>query len=829
MTADFRLAAPAVSAWLAGLVLIALPRLAAQYAAGLLGLAAVALLAVILIRRARRPGADASTGMASRVQTRRETVGITLALAAASAALIGAVVSGSGEARFPADVRTAAENRSLVTATLTVWSSPVVEPAFGASARRPAVTAQNPASSATGERLRFRAVLSALDGGFDRGAHASRLSVPVVAFTAMPAGGALPHIGAEIRVEGVLVATDAGDAAAALFFGRSPPVAVTAPPQWLSWANELRDGFSAIAAGLPGAGGEMLPGLAIGDTAAVSGELDAAMKASSLSHLTAVSGANCAVVIAGIMLLGRQLGLRRRWRILLALGALSGFVVLVTPEPSVLRSAVMASVVLMVGGLGRPSRGVPTLCLVVIGLLVADPWLARNYGFALSVLATAGLLLLAAPLTRLLARWMPVALAAVIAIPLAAQLACQPVLVLLNPTLALYGVPANLVAAPAAPIATVIGLLACLLGPWLPAVAGVVAQVAWLPSAWIAAVAQTVASLPGNRLPWLDGVAGVVLIAAVTALALALLLGRRTRGAAWWPVAAAAVLLIVTGGYLGSLLGTQIGRTAGFPADWQIAACDIGQGDAVLVRDGTHVALIDVGPEPAALAACLSELGIDRIELLVLSHYDLDHIGGVEAVLGRVDHALVGAPENDDDIWLHERLLAGGATVTESSWGDIGSLGRLRWEVLWPDGRDGTQPVGNAGSITVSFDGLGIRSIFLGDLGEEAQDAMVAVAQPGTVDVVKVAHHGSADQSAELYRRLHATVGLISVGADNGYGHPTKRLLDLLAASGTTAMRTDLQGLTVVAPATQGDGALTVWTERRARPEGLSAAPTRLE
>ncbi|TFB53649.1 ComEC/Rec2 family competence protein [Cryobacterium tagatosivorans] len=527
-----------------------------------------------------------------------------------------------------------------------------------------------------------------------------------------------------------------------------------------------------------------------------------------------MSGANCAVVIASIMLLGGALRLRRGLRIGLSLAVLAGFVTLVTPEPSVLRAGVMASVVLLSIGIGRPGGGVPALALVVIVLLAADPWLSRNYGFALSVLATAGLLLLAGPLTRALSRWMPSGLAALVSIPLAAQLACQPVLVLLSPSLPLYGVPANLLAAPAAPLATVVGLLGCLLLPGVPWLAGAFLGAAWLPAAWIAAVARTTAALPGSRLPWLGGAVGLAGVVLLTLLFLFLILPRAAAPGGWRRTAALAVLLGSLGAYSGSLVGTGVGRAAAFPDDWQIAACDIGQGDAVVVRDRDRYALVDVGPDPKPMAECLRTLGIDRIDLLVLTHYDLDHIGGIDAVLGRVDTALVGIPENDQDRRLHERLAEGGALVRQSARGDTGVLGGLRWEILWPVRGSPVMQVGNPGSVTIGFDGRGIRSLFLGDLGEEAQDAMWRASKPAPLDVVKVAHHGSADQSARLYARLRATVGLIGVGADNGYGHPTDALLDILAGVGTTAFRTDLRGMVVVAPAAERGGALTVWTEK---------------
>ena len=761
---------------------------------------------------------------------------------------MASVVGVSAPQRLPDVVRAAAEQRDAVVADLTVVSAP--EPA----------TSLGSAGAAFTDRVRFRATLSGV--GADTSAVPSAtarnadsrgaLTVPVVVFAVRPETGEL-RIGATVRLAGNLRLTDPGDAASALLFGRGPPQVIVDPPGWLAFFGDLRARFTEAASALPGDGGDLLPGLAIGDTAAVTAPLDAAMKTSSLSHLTAVSGANCAIVIAAIMVLGGYLRLRRPWRIALSLLALLGFVVLVTPEPSVLRSSVMATLTLLAIGVGRPGRGVPTLSLSVIVLLGLDPWLARNYGFVLSVLATGGLLLLSGPLGRVLSRWMPPPLAAVIAIPVAAQLACQPVLVLLTPTLPLYGVPANLLAAPAAPVATVVGLLACLLLPVLPPVGTGLMYLAWLPSGWIAAVAQTTAALPLTTLPWLGGLPGSLAIAAVTAAALALLLTdsgqERTPAVApvpqpaapqplWpqslspqspirrpvpsrrsprapWRTATLALLIVGFGLYAGVLIGAGVGRALAFPSDWQIAACDIGQGDAVVVRNVdplgvSRFALVDVGPDPVSLRACLDTLGIDRISLLLLTHYDLDHIGGIDTVIGRVDVALVGEPENTQDEALHTRLTGGGATVRQAARGDTGTLGDLRWHIYWPVRGSTLMQMGNDGSVTMGFDGRGIRSIFLGDLGEDSQQALRAEGMLPPVDVVKVAHHGSGDQSAQFYADLQARVGIISVGADNGYGHPTASVLDLLAASGTEVLRTDRQGMVVIA-ASHGD--LRVWTE----------------
>jgi competence protein ComEC len=584
----------------------------------------------------------------------------------------------------------------------------------------------------------------------------------------------------------------------------------------LGWTEVLRREFADRAAALPGDGGALLPGLAIGDVNAVSSDLDSAMKASSLSHLTAVSGANCAVVIGIVMTIAAALGLRRPVRVALALVALTGFVMLVTPGPSVLRAAVMAAIVVFSYSVGRPGRGVPALAAAVLVLLVADPWIARSYGFTLSVFATAGLLMLAPPLAARFALIMPRPLAFAIAVPVAAQLACQPIVILLNPAVPLFGIAANLLAEPAAALAAIGGLVSCVLLPWLPGLGGAAAQFAWIPSAWIAAVARVCADLPASQLAWPGGLVGLALIVGLGTAALILVFRRGILR-----VAAGLVIGLFLASYLGTAVGSDVVRKLSMPSDWQVGACDIGQGDAILLRDGDKHGLIDVGPDPQPLTECLDRLGIARIDLLVLSHYDLDHVGGVEAVVGRVGTALVGPAATQQDRRILERLEQGGAEIHFAAAGDSGKLGRLDWRVLWPQADSRVMQTGNEGSVTLGVDGRGISSVFLGDLDERAQDALLATHAVAAVDVVKVAHHGSADQSESLYRVLAARLGLISVGADNDYGHPTARLLGILAATGTTPARTDIEGMLLVSA--DASGVLQLWTEREA-PNPVKAA-----
>ncbi|RZU65449.1 competence protein ComEC [Microterricola gilva] len=778
---------PAATAWAAAL----LATNVAAWSIALVGWGAAATalgLALALRRRTVLPRARSALPL--------------LALCLSVLALVGTAVAVQAPQRQPGVLLDAAEHGRPVTLRGTVMSTPERQPSPFSLA------------GAGSEVRRVRFALRAESVQFGARPPEPLRGVPVQLFAELAADSAPPEIGSAVRATVRLQTNGSGEPSAFLTFATEPLVLEAPPPWYLAWAVALRSEFREAAARLPGDGGALLPGLAIGDTSAVSVGLDGAMTTSSLSHLTAVSGANCAVVVAAAILLGAALRLSMRLRVALSLVVLLGFVVVVTPEPSVLRAGLMAVIVLLGLASGRPGGGVPALGAAVVVLLSLDPWLAASYGFALSVLATVGLLLLTAPLAAVLGRWMPRGLALALAIPLAAQLACQPVLVLLSPTVSLLGVPANLLAGPAAPIATLLGLLACLLLPILPSLGFAVAQIAWLPAAFIAAVARTVAGMPGARAPWLDGLLGALLLAAATALALWLLLRRPARSRRGAAVLATAALLALAGAYGGMLLGTGVVRSLSRPADWQIALCDVGQGDAVLIRDGDQTALIDTGPEPAPLAGCLATLGVERIDLLVLTHYDLDHIGGLTALDGIVDTALVGPSSRPRD----ERLLAplhdSGVPVQVAQRGQRGTLGGLRWRVLWPAETEGELSTGNPGSVVLETEGAGIRALFLADLGEESERALLALERPGPVDVVKVAHHGSSDQHGELYEQLAARVGLIGVGVDNGYGHPSAALLAMLRQSNTHGYRSDRNGLVLVAPTRDGSGALRVWTER---------------
>lgn len=749
---DLRTAVLAVALWGAALLLVHLPELAAPA----LGIGAG--IAVLLVA-ARRRGAGL----------------LVLGL------LCGAGLAATVWAAQPARETLAGEDGHVIEALIEVSSS---------------------ASTGSDGRLWFDAQTEEIGPP----GHPQRLGAPV-RVGIEPIEGA--DLGATLRVTGQGKRTDAGERAALVIFGTRAEV--THPASGIfAVAAGVRADFIERAGRLPEPGAGLLPGLAVGDTRAVSEEVNAAMLASGLSHLTAVSGANCAIVVAAVFWLVSLLGGARWLRVVLSLLALGAFVVLVTPEPSVVRASVMAALAMLTVLLGRPSAGLAMLSLAVCGLLIADPWLAATPGFALSAAATGALLLLSRPLLRGLGRWMPQPLALALSVPLAAQLVCGPIVALFSDTQSVIGVVANLLAAPAAPIATVIGLLACLTAP-VPILADLLAAAAWLPAAWIETTAIVTSAMPGATAAVPAGLPAA-LVVGILSIALTLLLvrprSRRLR------VSAAAVVVIAVAVAASRMLLTGPLAPMTTSGDWTIAACDIGQGDAVMIRSEGRIALVDTGADPEALARCLAQTGTGRIDLLVLTHFDLDHVGAAASLAGRVATVLHGPVAEPADQRILDRLASGGASIREGAAGLRGTLGGAEWRLIWPPRDSAAFPTGNDASLVVDIAGGGVpRMLMLGDLSAAPQRQLLASGRVrGDYAVVKVAHHGSRDQEPALYAEVAAPVAVISVGEDNDYGHPRKETLTLLKAAGSRTLRTDQRGLVLLG---QRDGRLVIRTERQ--------------
>ncbi|HWG94718.1 MAG TPA: ComEC/Rec2 family competence protein [Mycobacteriales bacterium] len=621
-----------------------------------------------------------------------------------------------------------------------------------------------------------------------------------------------------VRAEGRLRPAEKGDDVAVVVSGRGPPEVLAPPSAVHRVAGRLRAGLQEAVAPLPPAERGLLPGLVLGDTSRLDDDVREDLRTVGLTHLTAVSGTNVSIVVGAVLLLAVHTGLPLRWRPVVAGLALGGFVVLARPDPSVLRAAVMGAVGLLALATGTRRAALPALCTAVLVLLLVDPDLAGAPGFALSVLATAGLLVLAPPWTRAMSRRLPLPLAAAVAVPAAAQAACGPVVVALSDGLGVLTVPANLLAAPAVAPATVAGVLAAVAHPVLPLLAQGLAWLGWAPTAWLVLVGRVGADVPGATVPWPDGVPGSLLLAAVTALVLPALTRPRLRTG----------LLAATTGVVVSSAGVHLAAPAWPPAGWVAVACDVGQGDALVLSAAPGAAVVvDAGPDPAAVDGCLRRLGVDRVPALVLSHLHADHAAGLSGVLrgrrvGVVVTGPVDEPEEQRDR-LDEAAARAGVPVERPGLGEVRAAGRVRWQVLGPArAYRGTRSDPNNASLVLRAEVAGVRLLLTGDVEPEAQRDLLERGVDVRADVLKTPHHGSAHQSPEFLQAVGARLALTSVGADNTYGHPSELTLAVLSARGAASLRTDVHG--DVAVVVRGGRLLAVPRRGGAEPPGPAQA-----
>ena len=608
--------------------------------------------------------------------------------------------------------------------------------------------------------------------------------------------------------------------AAALRVEGTGPPEITGPPTRVQrTAGELRAGLRAATEGLAPDARALLPGLVVGDTSRVPPELHDAFTATDLTHLLAVSGSNLTIVLAlligpaGLAMRAERRGLAPRLRISLRSTALLGgvltlgFVVLCRPEPSVLRAAACGLITLLALGTGRRRTLIPALAAAVLLLVLYDPWLARSYGFLLSVLATGALLTIgprwSAALRR---RGVPARLAEALAATGAAQAVCAPVVAVFAARVSLVAVPCNLVAELAVAPATVLGFAALAVAPLAMPVAEALARCAGWPAGWIASVARTGAALPGAEAAWPGGWWGGLTLAVLTVLVL--LAVRRIQHHPWTAAACAVLLLLAV------LRPPPFTRfvTGWPPPGWTFAMCDVGQGDTAVLAAGDRTAVVvDAGPDPAPADRCLRALGVTRVPLLLLTHFHADHVAGLPGVLrgravGEIQTTTSEEPP-EQAAFVRRTAAAARVPVVRAVPGEQRRVGPLTWRVLWPRAEPGaTVPAGpatvepNDSSVTLFVRiARGPSLLLLGDLEPPAQRGLLRVypALP-RADVLKVAHHGSPFQDPGLLHQVRPRLALISVGRDNSYGHPAPRTVDALRAGGATVLRTDTDGAIAV-------------------------------
>ena len=738
---DLRAAAVGVVAWLSALGAFALP--------SWVGL--VLLLTAVggLVHRWRR-----GRPVATRVGW----------LVAAAAVGASALLHVESVGRTP--VQELAAQRAAVHGTVVVRSDPV----RGHGRRAPSV--------------HFRATVLEL---WARGRHV-RLRAPVMVL----AGGdwSQVRLDSRLRVAGRLDRSS-GPELAAVLIARGPPVVLSRPGRLLSAVDRVRAGIREAVAPRSPAPRALVPALVDGDDGGLADDVAADFRTAGLTHLLAVSGTNLTLIVGFLLVVARWCRVRAHVLLVVGLLGVVGFVLLARTEPSVLRAAVMGSVALVGLGVQGRERGPRALGVAVLVLLLVDPWLSRSAGFALSVCATAGILVLGPPWRDALSRWLPRWAAEAVAVPLAAQLACTPLVAGISGQVSLVAVGANLVVAWAVGPATVLGLLGGLFALlWVPLGQLVAAPAAWC-ATWIVAVARTSAGLPVAALAWSPGwvsLGVLTVLCGVLALGLGAALARRG-------------VVLGCSGLLLVVLLVPLPTPGWPPSGWVLVACDVGQGDGLVLDVGAGGAVVvDAGPDPRLMDHCLDRLGVRAVPVVVVTHFHADHVDGLAGVLagrrvGRIETSPVSDPEGGARL-VRTVAERAGVPVRVVAYGESTVVGPVRWQVLGPvrtHYADSDSPPNDA-SVVLLVEVRGIRLLLMGDEERPSQADLRRTTTGLRADVLKVAHHGSSKQDADLVGGLGARLAVISVGVDNDYGHPAPSTLQLLREAGMQVRRTDLDG-----------------------------------
>jgi competence protein ComEC len=547
----------------------------------------------------------------------------------------------------------------------------------------------------------------------------------------------------------------------------------------------------AIAPGLTGERRAVLVGIVLGEDEGLSDELRDSFKASGLYHLLAVSGQNITFLALSVLGLAWLLGIPRLAAEVVAIAAIAAYVLAVGWQPSVVRAGVAGGLASLAWLLSRPRDRWHFLSLGAAVLLAWTPASLLEPGFQLSFAAVGSIFLLL-PRLRLALEGYPLTdwLRDALAVSTACGAATAPILWFQFGSVPVYSLLANVLVTLAIGPLLGLALVGSLLEPLLPSAALALALLNGWIAAYITACARLVGGLPFARIG--SGAAVCVLLGTPLALLALQRLPRWRRPAA---IACAATLVP-------ALLVWQLFPRAKLPppTGLRITFLDVGQGDAALLQVPEGAILVDQGPPEAKVAQQLRGLGVRRLAAVVLTHPQRDHIGGAEDVIRRLIVDRVLDPRLAVSGPYERAALAAaakrGVEVDETRAGAAFRLGRLRIRVLWPD---------RPGSPTEDPNRLPI--VLLASYGEvdalltaDAETDVTARLLARHVEILKVAHHGSADPGlADELRELRPTVAVISCGLGNDYGHPRASTVAALEASpGLSLFRTDRDGQVVV-------------------------------
>ncbi len=500
-------------------------------------------------------------------------------------------------------------------------------------------------------------------------------------------------------------------------------------------------------------------GLLMGDTDRIPASHMENLRRAGLAHFVAVSGSNVALFLGVLWVLGAPLAIHPRARACLGFVGLAVFVVMTRWEPSVVRASVMAAVPLTGGLLGVPVDPWMALGVAVTVLVLFSADLLTSVGFILSVAATAGVLVGVVAVRQRSPRWLWTTLGATVG----AQLAVAPIILTVFGTMPLVAPLANLVAAPLVALTTLVALVSVVV-PF-----GGLDAAARMGSAAILEVASIAADGPQLSAMGTIGAAAVGMLAAV----------RRSR-----PLGLAAVVVIL-------MASTTTAPT--WPTEATLVALAVGQGDSILLQDPSgRAVLVDGGRRPDVLDRALRRHRVRSLDVVVVTHGDADHSGGLGELLGAMDVGELWMPAFSVDETLDELALVAvdnEVPVRRVAGGFRTRLGAFSIEVLGPTRRFHSD---NDGSVVLLVT-AGSSALLPGDIGAVAQNELPDV-RP---DVLVVPHHGAATSDLGWLERMDPDFAILSYGT-NTYGHPHPDVLGVLSEMGMVVRHTYIEGDIVV-------------------------------
>ena len=554
---------------------------------------------------------------------------------------------------------------------------------------------------------------------------------------------------------------------------------------------------------IPGDQGALLQGILLGNRSRLRGTaLEAAFRTTGLSHVLAVSGTHLVIVAYLMGVLLQRTGLSHRSRIVVVFGFAVLYVLLTGAPVSAVRALLMTGAALIASVSGRRGDSLSSLAIAVCLVLLHSPAQAFDVGFALSVSAVLGLIVfsaLAAEWAQMLAGRPLRGPARALATPVVAQAATAPIAIPTFNMVSLVGPVANVLVLPLASVSLGIGVAGAIMYTALPALGMPILRLAALP---LVGVARTTAFLSG--VPF----AAVALGGDASAWGVASALAGALMWVTWPAPRAPRISRIAAAVLLAGFAWFVVGG-ARLSTNAELVVLDVGQGDAILIRDGGRAVLVDAGADQSSLRAAVARVGLRRLDAVLLSHPHADHTAGLAGLTGLVDVARVYVPASTIEGFESLQVVAQGLTGSPIAVINAGStvrVGSWRLEVLWPLSDLSPDTSCNDTSMVLRANGpADFSAILTGDAEAAAQKGIAALGPLQACSLLKVPHHGSSggvDPAA--LNAMSPQVALISVGDGNEFGHPHRATLDQLTDAGVRVFRTDRDGDISVIPTPRG-------------------------